>query len=417
MFLLKTESLGKAAAFLMLMLLAAVAASVPAAPAFPKATDKLNAGAPVKIVCFGDSVTGVYYHTGGRRAYTDMVEIGLQRAYPNAPITAINAGISGHTTVNALARINKDVLAHQPDIVTVMFGLNDMTRVPIETYRENLRAIVAKCRAIGAEVLLCTPNSIRDTESRPTVKLEQYVAVVREVALSEDTPLADCYALFKTIHNQNALNWAFLMSDTIHPNMDGHKRIAETIDSALIGKPVSLMDVPAPQPVIPRTADLIRAQKPLSILAMPPYDTLLTKLLGELAPASTLTMMPWKVVGQSMAQIETAAKGVRDKKCDLVFIAVPGTASADTTEAFIQSYSWVLNFSLSFGVQEWDVVAVHPSLATTLSGEDLERDAWAKHLIRGQDFQLIQGQGGSMEAAEAAVRMWLKEQLATGDAK
>jgi hypothetical protein len=38
---------------------------------------KLKAGEPVKIVCLGDSVTGIYYHTGGRRAYPEMLGLAL----------------------------------------------------------------------------------------------------------------------------------------------------------------------------------------------------------------------------------------------------------------------------------------------------------------------------------------------------
>jgi len=49
---------------------------------------------PVRIVCFGDSVTGVYYHTGGRRAWTDMLGIALGKAYPKAKVEMFNAGIS-----------------------------------------------------------------------------------------------------------------------------------------------------------------------------------------------------------------------------------------------------------------------------------------------------------------------------------
>ena len=374
----------------------------------------LNQGEAYKVVCFGDSVTGVYYHTGGRRAYTDMVEIGLRQAYPKADIIAINAGISGNTTVDALARIDKDVLTRKPDLVTVMFGLNDMTRVSLEDYRANLKNIIAQCRAIGAAVLLCTPNSVRDTASRPIAKLEQYVAVVREVATEEKTPLADCYSAFEAIRKKNPLDFAFLMSDPIHPNMDGHKLHAEAIVAAITGRPVSLQNVHAPQPAIPRTLDRIAAKKPLNILAMPPYDTLLTKLLAEVAPNSEVTMTPWDVTGQSMAEIETASKGVRDKKYDLVFVAVPATASADTTEAFINSYTWVLNNSLSFGYQEWDVFAVPPSLAATLEGDEAQHNAWQKRLIRAQDFELVEGDGGSVEAAEAALRTWLGKQIAMG---
>ena len=87
------------------------------------------------IVCLGDSVTGVYYHTGGHRAYPEMLELALRQAHPHAPIRVINAGISGHTTIDGLARLEQDVLQHHPTLVTISFGLNDMTRVPPEQFR------------------------------------------------------------------------------------------------------------------------------------------------------------------------------------------------------------------------------------------------------------------------------------------
>lgn len=101
-----------------------------AAPAAPRAEDLLRAGAePVRVVCLGDSVTGVYYHTGGRRAYPEMLPIALKRLCPNAQIEVFNAGVSGNSTVDGMNRLDSDVLAHKPHLVTVMFGLNDMTGV------------------------------------------------------------------------------------------------------------------------------------------------------------------------------------------------------------------------------------------------------------------------------------------------
>ena len=84
-----------------------------------KAARNLSGNEPVRIVCFGDSVTGLYYHTGGRRSYTDLLKIALRRLCPRAEVTAINAGISGHTTRDALKRIDADVLAKEPTLVTV----------------------------------------------------------------------------------------------------------------------------------------------------------------------------------------------------------------------------------------------------------------------------------------------------------
>lgn len=49
----------------------------------PQISQLLSAGRqPVTIVCLGDSITGVYYHSGGVRAYPEMLEIALQRIYP-----------------------------------------------------------------------------------------------------------------------------------------------------------------------------------------------------------------------------------------------------------------------------------------------------------------------------------------------
>ncbi|MBX3178691.1 MAG: hypothetical protein KF886_15135 [Candidatus Hydrogenedentes bacterium] len=370
--------------------------------------EKLAANQSVTVICFGDSVTGLYYHTGGRRAYTDMVATGLQQAFPDAKVTAINAGVSGHTTAKALERIDKDVLAHRPDLVTVMFGLNDMTRVPLEDYRANLREIVAQCRAIGAEVMLCTPNNVRDTESRPTAKLLEYAAAVREVAAAEQTALADCYNAFEAVRDGDARAWAFLMSDEIHPNMAGHKLIAETIVAAATGEAVALADVPAPEPMIPHTLALIDAKQTIRILAMPPYDTLLPAVLKEAAPESEVTVTTWTVAGKSMADFEAEAKAVRDNPPDLVFIAVPAEAPAEGIEDFKRHFTWTMNWSLSFGRQEWDVVAVPPSFTGPVDGEAAERDGWQRQLIRAQDFNVLEG---SPAPLEERLRAWLAGQL------
>jgi lysophospholipase L1-like esterase len=111
------------------VLLARVLADTSQTTKTPTTAENLLSGrAPVRIVCFGDSVTGLYYHTGGRRAYTDLLETALNRLCPRADVTMVNAGISGHTTRDALARLDTDVLPQRPSLVTVMFGLNDMTR-------------------------------------------------------------------------------------------------------------------------------------------------------------------------------------------------------------------------------------------------------------------------------------------------
>lgn len=83
---------------------------------------RLAEGAAVKIVCFGDSITGVYYHTGARRSWCDLLGIALAKIHPLAQVQMINAGISGNDTAAALKRMEHDVLRHAPDLVVVMFA-------------------------------------------------------------------------------------------------------------------------------------------------------------------------------------------------------------------------------------------------------------------------------------------------------
>jgi lysophospholipase L1-like esterase len=367
-------------------------------------------GGKVRVVCFGDSVTGVYYHTGSRRAYTDMLGIAIRRAAPQADVEMINAGISGHTTVNALARIERDVLSHKPDLVTVMFGLNDMTRVPLDAYRANLKSIVAKCRAIGSEVVLVTPNCVVTTTSRPTQKLIQYCDVVREVGRELDVPVCDCYRELDAVRAHGRFDWRLLMSDAIHPNMAGHQRLATALAQTITGRRISLADVP-PEPAIAKTLALLRDKQPIRVLAMPPFDEQIGPALRKLYPDAKITIESWPVGKLSLAAIEQDAKArVRKMKPDLVVIAVPRSATANSDESFIKSYGWIMNWSLNFGPPTWDCVVVHPSVVEPKETSQV-RDALVRRLVGAQDLSLIDRPTNSKTDAASLLSEWLRRQM------
>jgi lysophospholipase L1-like esterase len=372
---------------------------------------KLLSGEPVKVVCFGDSVTGAYYHSGSRRAYTDMLGIALRRGSGSANVEMVNAGISGHTTVNALSRIDRDVLAHKPDLVTVMFGLNDMTRVSLDDYRANLKTIVEKCRGVGAEVVLATPNNVIDTPSRPTDKLIQYCDVVREVGIELDVPVCDAYRQLSAVRANAAFDWRLLMSDSIHPNMAGHKRLAEQLAQTTTGLKVSLANVPPMQPALQQTIARIRDSKPVRVLAMAPYDSMIESALRSRSDDVQVEITSWAVDGMSLSEIEQDAENrVRALKPDLVLIAVPRSATADTDDAFVSSFAWTMNWSLNFGPPTWDCVVVHPSVAES-AGESQPRDELIRQLVKAQDLSLIERAADNAETSAAIVAEWFSRQL------
>jgi lysophospholipase L1-like esterase len=343
---------------------------------------------PITIVCLGDSVTGVYYHTGGRRAYPEMLELALKEVVPAAHVRVINAGISGHTTKEGLARLDRDVLKHAPQIVTISFGLNDMSRIREEEFVQNLTTLVERCRAAKSLVALCTPNSVINTEGRPVEKLIRYCDRIREVGHSLNVPVCDQFAAGTRLQLRDAWTWRKTLSDEIHPNMDGHRLMARQLCRTISGRDASLDHIAPPHDTFARTLQLLKQGKPVRVLAMTPFDSLIGPALKQLYPEVAVEVTEWKTEGKSLQELEREAQQtVRPMKPDLVIVAIPTTATANSDEQFFRSYSWVMNWSLSFGHQEWDCVVIHPSVWSNEA--EAPHSQLIRQLVRAQDLTLI----------------------------
>ncbi|HRH96584.1 MAG TPA: SGNH/GDSL hydrolase family protein [Prosthecobacter sp.] len=363
---------------------------------------------PVRIVCIGDSITGVYYHSGSVRAYPEMLQIALQKLHPRATISVRNAGISGDTSKGGLFRLKRDVLDLKPHLVTIMFGMNDLVRVPLAEFVRNMQAIIKNCRDAGAEVVLCTQNSIVDSPQRPAKRLADFSQAIRDLARTSGLGLADCHAAFESVRAKDELEWNLLLSDAIHPNMDGHKLFAETIAQTITGKDMSLRDVGPPPNPLTHTLKLLAEGKPVAVFAMPPFGQHIAPALKSLYPNAQVTVKPWPVEGKTLAELENTAKAVRTMKPNLVLIAVPGHLSEKTPQAFHQRYSWIMNWSLSFGPQEWDVVVALPSAAKPAqNAEEQANEELARRLVKAQDLSFIGRSPGDGSALPDLLAKWI----------
>jgi acyl-CoA thioesterase-1 len=396
------------------------------APASPAPTlsvvSDLESGArTVKIVCFGDSITGVYYHTGGQRAWCDMLGLALIRVYPNAKLEMINAGKSGHTTIEALKRIDKDVLSKKPQLVVIMFGMNDIVRLPAWDYGDNLGKIIKQVRAAGAEPVLCTPNPIEaDDVARTNALLTEYSNFLFRTAAELNVPVVNLQKSFREFQAADEHAFLAIFSDTIHPNMHGHVKMAEEMASTISGKRVVLGNVPPPSPSIPRTLSLLASHAPIRVVAMPPYDRLITPVLKAIAPDAHVDVTTWNVEGKTLDQInkEIAEWGWHDTpgsdkkpKADLVIVALPATASAPSPRDFHYSYTWILNESLSFGYAEWDMVPVLPSVAQPKqTPEQQKAERAALEIIQSQDIGWIERNPNDTASAEKILSRWFEAQ-------
>ena len=100
---------------------------------------------------------------------------------------AVNAGVSGDTTANGLARFDWSVAAAEPDLLVVALGANDfLMGVPPDIARANLAAILKRARAAGIPAVLVglTPRGAMEPGSREAA----YAAIYPELAAEYDVP-------------------------------------------------------------------------------------------------------------------------------------------------------------------------------------------------------------------------------------
>jgi hypothetical protein len=85
----------------------------------------------------------------------------------------------------------------------------------------------------------------------------------------------------------------------------------------------------------------------------------------------------------------------------------PPLSSSDETG--IANYTWTMNYALSFGVQEWDVIGISPSMwHARLSENDSDREQFARRMIRAQHLDLVCRETDDADEPQAVLIKWLK---------
>ena len=190
-----------------------------------------TAAAGTHFVALGDSLTAGYLNPGPAwpaRLVSLRDDLTLVR----------NSGVSGDTTTNMLARIDRDVYAYSPSLVFIFGGLNDLAWcVPIDQIVANIKAMAAGAYGHGAGrvVLILNSHSIdnpRGPSCVPTVQAN--------IDALDDALLAyGAAAGIQTIDLRPVLDTsgrytpAYFLSDGVHYNSDGVDRVSAAIDAQL----------------------------------------------------------------------------------------------------------------------------------------------------------------------------------------
>ena len=175
------------------------------------------------ILCFGNSITAGY-GLDPEYAYPDVLAKILKGKGYNYNV--INAGLSGETSAGGLSRIDW-VLRNKIDIFILELGANDGLRgLQLIQTKNNLESIIKKVLNKYPETqiiiagMMVPPNMGREYST-------EFVYMFNELATENNALLIPF--LLDGVGGIPELN----LSDGIHPNIEGHKIVAENVFEAL----------------------------------------------------------------------------------------------------------------------------------------------------------------------------------------
>jgi len=172
---------------------------------------------PTEILVFGDSIAAGF-GLPQQEAFPARLEAKLRA--DGLSVHVINAGVSGDTTADGLARLDWS-LAEKPDLVILELGANDALRgLDPAAVRANLDKLIGKIEASGAKLLLAGMQA-------PSNWGEQYQqafnGIYAELAEAHGIPL------YPFVLDGVALDPKLNQPDGLHPNERGVAIIVEHI--------------------------------------------------------------------------------------------------------------------------------------------------------------------------------------------
>jgi lysophospholipase L1-like esterase len=190
-----------------------------------------------RVVFYGDSITD-------QRLYTTFVEDYVVTRFPRMKVDFIHSGWGGDRVTGGGGgpidlRLQRDVIAYKPTVMTIMLGMNDGSyraydpRI-FDTYASGYQHIVEAVKAAlpGIRLTLIQPSPFDDVTRAPSFEggynavLVRYGEFVKELAQKQgatvadlNTPVVSALEKAKTLDADTAQK---IVPDRVHPAPSGH---------------------------------------------------------------------------------------------------------------------------------------------------------------------------------------------------
>jgi lysophospholipase L1-like esterase len=195
-----------------------------------------------RIVFIGDSITDADRDLPAYRpfgfGYVHFVANHILAKYPELDVSIVNTGVSGNTVRDLSDRWQADCIAHDPDLLSILVGINDLWRQFAEpeqladavspdeyesTYARLLEDAEQQC---GCRIVLAEPFMFcSDPRDEMFQALQAYIQIVHDLADRFDAIVVPLQRrIDELIEQVPPGRWSL---DSVHPYVWAHAWIAQ----------------------------------------------------------------------------------------------------------------------------------------------------------------------------------------------
>jgi lysophospholipase L1-like esterase len=198
----------------------------------------------IKILFQGDSITDAgrdrrnYHHLG--MGYPKFVAPLIEAAYPDVEFEFINFGISGNRTGQLFDRLTQDCISFQPDIVSILIGVNDVwhrysaesVKTTDEQIEVNYRCILERLKnETGAKILMLQPFTEGEDQAHMRADVEAVKLIVNSLAEKYSDTYIKLDDLMHADEHYGEVH--YFTKDGVHPCPNGAAFIAKLYAEAI----------------------------------------------------------------------------------------------------------------------------------------------------------------------------------------
>ena len=197
-----------------------------------RASARIKAGDTLRIVAVGSSSTTGLWVLNSEATYPEVMRRELARLRSGMAVEIINSGRIGDTITGTMARFERDVLAHRPDLVVWQLGTNDVAwGGATEGLKESVTSGVRLLKASGADVILM------DLQYSPLVLASSHhsamQAIIADTARQERVGLFSRFALMRRAIDAGLTPDALVSWDGLHHSAAGYECVGRALARAV----------------------------------------------------------------------------------------------------------------------------------------------------------------------------------------